>query len=525
MYKRSRYAWTKHLDFIVLDVLAQQLAFIISYCIYNNRIQLPYAVPAYRTIGILLILLDTMFLVATENMHNVLKRGYLVEFFQTAKLCFADVAGITVILFLLKISDTYSRIIMTATFCFHCVFSWVFRILLKTYLKHKGGAFDRTMILIVDEKNVEPFFRRVQPAEKTEIVGIVLMNRDATGETICGIPVVADMSSAAMYICREWVDEVFIYPNSLSQIERRGTKPAKSSIDAIVEDDFLDLLRHPESMSLDTEAGELEMTENTALAELVQQCREMAIPVHIRLGINGLSGKNFVEKVDGFNVLTCTSNFASPFQLLVKRVMDILGGLVGSLLALIIMAIVGPKIKKLSPGPILFKQERIGRNGKHFKVYKIRSMYMDAEERKKEYLEQNRVSNGMMFKLDFDPRVIGNKILEDGKQITGIGEFIRCHSLDEFPQFFNVLKGEMSIVGTRPPTLDEWEKYQYHHRARLAFKPGVTGMWQVSGRSNITDFEEVVRLDTEYIENWSVGLDVRLILKTVRSIFTKDGAM
>ena len=131
----------------------------------------------------------------------------------------------------------------------------------------------------------------------------------------------------------------------------------------------------------------------------------------------------------------------------------------------------------------------------------------------------------MMFKLAFDPRIIGNKILPDGTRKTGIGEFIRSYSLDEFPQFWNVLKSEMSIVGTRPPTVDEWEKYQYRHRARLSFKPGITGMWQVSGRSNITDFEEVVRLDTEYIERWSLGLDIRLILKTVKSIFTKDGAM
>ena len=150
---------------------------------------------------------------------------------------------------------------------------------------------------------------------------------------------------------------------------------------------------------------------------------------------------------------------------------------------------------------------------------------MDADERKEEFMEQNRISDGMMFKLAFDPRIIGNKILPDGTRKTGIGEFIRSHSLDEFPQFWNVLKSEMSIVGTRPPTVDEWEKYQYRHRARLSFKPGITGMWQVSGRSNITDFEEVVRLDTEYIERWSLGLDIRLILKTVKSIFTKDGAM
>ena len=151
-------------------------------------------------------------------------------------------------------------------------------------------------------------------------------------------------------------------------------------------------------------------------------------------------------------------------------------------------------------------------------------MYMDAEERKKELMAQNRVSDGMMFKMDFDPRIIGNRI-ENGKQKTGIGEFIRKTSLDEFPQFFNVLIGNMSLVGTRPPTVDEWEKYKYHHRARLSVKPGITGMWQVSGRSSITDFEEVVKLDTEYIENWGIGLDLRILFKTVKTVLKKDGAM
>ena len=149
---------------------------------------------------------------------------------------------------------------------------------------------------------------------------------------------------------------------------------------------------------------------------------------------------------------------------------------------------------------------------------------MDAEERKAELMIQNRVSDGMMFKMDWDPRIIGNKIV-NGKQVTGIGEYIRSHSLDEFPQFFNVLLNDMSLVGTRPPTEDEWEKYKYHHRARLATKPGITGLWQVSGRSEITDFEEVVRLDTEYIDNWSIGLDLRILLKTVKVVLRKDGAL
>ncbi|MBQ2388056.1 MAG: sugar transferase, partial [Clostridia bacterium] len=178
-----------------------------------------------------------------------------------------------------------------------------------------------------------------------------------------------------------------------------------------------------------------------------------------------------------------------------------------------------------SPGPIFFSQERVGKNGKKFKIYKFRSMYLDAEDRKQELKENNRVKDGMMFKVDFDERIIGNKILPDGTHKTGIGDFIRRTSLDEFPQFINVLKGEMSLVGTRPPTLDEWEKYELHHRARLATKPGITGMWQVSGRSKITDFEEVVKLDTKYITEWDFKLDIKILLKTIVIVLKQDGSM
>ena len=148
-------------------------------------------------------------------------------------------------------------------------------------------------------------------------------------------------------------------------------------------------------------------------------------------------------------------------------------------------------------------------------------MYLDAEERKKDLMEKNRVKDGMMFKLDWDPRIIGSEKGPD----KGIGNFIRKYSIDEFPQFFNVLKGDMSLVGTRPPTLDEWEKYDLHHRARLAIKPGVTGMWQVSGRSKITDFEKVVELDKKYITEWSFALDMRILFKTVLVVAGKEGSM
>jgi len=148
-------------------------------------------------------------------------------------------------------------------------------------------------------------------------------------------------------------------------------------------------------------------------------------------------------------------------------------------------------------------------------------MYMDAEERKKELMKQNRVSDGLMFKMENDPRVIGSE-KGPGK---GIGNFIRKTSLDEFPQFFNVLKGDMSLIGTRPPTEDEWEKYSAHHRGRMAIKPGITGLWQVSGRSNITDFDEVVRLDRKYIDEWSLVNDIKILFKTVGVVLKGEGSM
>lgn len=126
-------------------------------------------------------------------------------------------------------------------------------------------------------------------------------------------------------------------------------------------------------------------------------------------------------------------------------------------------------------------------------------------------MEQNEMS-GQMFKMSNDPR------------ITKIGKFIRKTSIDELPQFFNVLKGDMSLVGTRPPTVDEFNNYSFHHKRRLSMKPGITGLWQISGRNEITDFEEVVKLDLQYIDNWSLILDIKIILKTILVVFTRKGS-
>ena len=136
---------------------------------------------------------------------------------------------------------------------------------------------------------------------------------------------------------------------------------------------------------------------------------------------------------------------------------------------------------------------------------------MDAEERKKELMAKNEMK-GLMFKMTDDPR------------ITKVGKFIRKTSIDELPQFFNVFKGDMSLVGTRPPTVDEYVKYESHHKHRLSMKPGITGLWQVSGRSEIEDFEDVIKLDVEYIDNWTVWLDIKILFKTVKTVLFRVGA-
>ncbi|NLJ97232.1 MAG: exopolysaccharide biosynthesis polyprenyl glycosylphosphotransferase, partial [Clostridiales bacterium] len=217
------------------------------------------------------------------------------------------------------------------------------------------------------------------------------------------------------------------------------------------------------------------------------------------------------REISGYNVLTFTARMFTRSQLMIKRLVDIMGGLVGSILTIILTIIIAPAIYIDSPGPIFFSQVRIGKNGRRFRIYKFRSMKPDAEQQKKKLLAMNEV-NGFMFKLTDDPR------------ITKVGHILRRTSLDEFPQFFNILKGDMSLVGTRPPTEKEFLQYEGRHKRRLALKSGLTGLWQVSGRSDIKDFEDVVKLDLEYIDNWSLMMDVKILLKTVGVVLFGKGS-
>lgn len=206
--------------------------------------------------------------------------------------------------------------------------------------------------------------------------------------------------------------------------------------------------------------------------------------------------------------------YPKPFdagQLVLKRVLDIVGALVGLSIAALLYPFIAVAIKLDSRGPVFFIQKRVGENGRQFDCWKFRTMYLDAEARKKDLLRFNEMK-GAIFKISNDPR------------ITPVGRFLRTFSMDELPQFWNVLRGEMSLVGTRPPTPDEVKGYDNWHRKRISIKPGITGLWQVSGRNEIRDFDEVVRLDLKYIEQWSFWLDVKILFRTVWVVITRQGS-
>ena len=250
------------------------------------------------------------------------------------------------------------------------------------------------------------------------------------------------------------------------------------------------------------------------MKKIIDVVGEMGIDSMVTL--DSFAMETFDSKMEDFGTLEVV-RFAprifSEFELFVKRVMDIVGALVGCIFTIIIGIFVVPAIFIEDGGPVIFKQKRVGKNGKYFYMYKFRSMYKDAEERRKKLMKEGgNEMNGAMFKMKNDPR------------ITKVGKFIRKTSLDEFPQFFNVLKGDMSLVGTRPPMIDEYNQYSRHHKRRLSLKPGITGLWQTSGRSEITDFEEVVRLDCYYIDHWSILFDIKILLMTVVAVFTGKGS-
>ena len=245
----------------------------------------------------------------------------------------------------------------------------------------------------------------------------------------------------------------------------------------------------------------------------INMCVEMGVTARIIMNAySGGAAQSYVSSVGTYPVITYHTVSLNAGARAFKRVVDILGAITGIVVFSPFMLLTALAIKIDSKGPIIFKQKRVGMNGRYFNMYKFRSMCIDAEEKKKELMPQNEMDSSFMFKMKDDPR------------ITKVGKLIRKTSIDELPQFFNVLFGDMSLVGTRPPTIDEVEQYERRHWRRISIKPGITGMWQVSGRNTITDFDEIVELDTKYIDCWDVFIDFKIMIQTVLQIFTGKGA-
>lgn len=404
--------------------------------------------------------------------RNMFLRGPLHELIHIIQNNLLMVAGAAVILYFLGLLDAYSRLVLFLFPTFDCMLMLLIHQFWKKFLPtlYKWMGESRKLLIISDSIMAGEIIKELEAMKDSsyELIGLALLGEKNLPEQLNGVNVVARSRNLVEYCTSASLDEVIV----------AVSRECKEQI-----------------------------------FDVMEVVAEMGITVHYQIPVPELKGasQKTLSQFGHFYTVTYAYRVAPIGQILLKRLLDGCGALVGCLLLLLLTVILGPLIKLESQGPVFFAQKRVGRNGRIFKMYKFRSMYIDAEERKRELMVQNEMS-GLMFKMENDPR------------ITKIGRFIRKTSLDEFPQFINILKGDMSLVGTRPPTLDEFAQYSPYHKKRLSFRPGLTGMWQVSGRSNITDFEEIVKLDVEYIDSWSFVLDVKILLKTVLSVFKGSGA-
>lgn len=480
MYHKKGKQRLEHMDFILLDVIVLQVAYVLAYY-FRHGAWNPYANGLYAVMAVSLTLCDLLVVFFMDSYRGILKRGYWVELIRTTEQAIEFMTLGIVYLFATQTGEAFSRISYFMTGVIYIPLSYLVRITWKTFLHRHRKDGDLALLVITTSDRAATVHERLQGSNYGvfHIIGMILTDNSTHKDNINGVPVVASMDTAAEWIRKAWVDEVFV----------------------------------------STPEGSLPQALTNVIAE-------MGVTIHIDLdAMVSIPGRvQLMEKFSSYTVVTSTMNYLSTKQAFLKRLMDIVGGVIGCAFTGILFLFVAPAIYIASPGPIFFKQERIGRNGKHFFMYKFRSMYPDAEQRLQELKSQNCLKTDLMFKMDFDPRIIGNKVLPDGTRKKGIGQFIRDTSIDEFPQFFNVLKGEMSLVGTRPPLVSEFTAYEPHHRARMSIKPGITGLWQVSGRSEITDFEEVVRLDTQYINNWTLAQDVKILLQTVFAVLKRKGS-
>ena len=442
--------------FLVTDLMALSLTYILSFDFQEKSKDNLYFFIVMNIIGVLVALMS-------EEYWTISERGYLKEFKSTSIYVLKIVSLFTLFLVIFNRKDFFN-IVESLELIIYLVLALVFIYCVRTVSKKINNRYrddSRNIIILSDFSDLDTIG---ELPDNYEVLAYANTSKD---DFYNDKPVVHNISEIRDFVSDHKVDE--IYANLSSQ---------------------------------------------TSLIEIFKIFEILGIPTKINITpIIKEIGANTVVTFQGDNIyLTSAIKIATLRQVILKRVMDIAISIVGILLTILVGLIILPIVKKQAPGPLIFTQTRIGQNGDKFKIYKFRSMYVDAEERKAKLLSQNELETTLMFKMENDPRVFP------------FGQKLRDWSLDELPQFINVLKGDMSVVGTRPPTVDEYTQYDLHHFKRMQVKPGITGMWQVSGRSNILDFEEVVKLDMKYIENWSLRQDIKIILKTIMVVLKREGS-
>lgn len=454
---------------VVIDVICLLISYVIAFWIrYQGRehmTQIDYI------FCLLLILFSVLYSLLLDWNHYIFKRGYFSEMVAIIKYTISIVIAFGFGIFLMRQGNNFSRLVFGVFSVLTVVLTYVSHLAFKKYLYafyKKSDSADKVLVLTTLE-NLEGVLQDIKDASEWsyDITGIALLDENPMQDTWNGIPLIAHGTGYLDDVKQHAFDAALVYLP-------------------------------------DYRADEME--------QVIDAFETMGVVCYQSLG-KMHAGRNIqsISSFGGHLVIAHEVNAIDYRRQFVKRGVDIVGALVGVMITCVVYPFIAVAIKLTSRGPVIFKQVRIGRNGRRFYMYKFRSMYLDAEERKKDLIEKNEVQ-GLMFKMENDPR------------ITPVGRFLRKTSLDELPQFINVLKGDMSLVGTRPPTVDEFEQYSLHYRRRLSITPGLTGMWQVSGRSDIKDFDEVVKLDLKYIDSWSLSLDLKILLQTIGVVLFGRGS-
>lgn len=421
------------------------------------------------TLAMILFCYAFLYISGEDDRQDIVDQGPYTMLVSVVRNQVLLIVFIILYLFVTKQGGELSRFIMGYFFVANILLEFIVRILYRKFLYYyvKNNSNENRVLLVTLENRAEIILKNLHKKNGNfqNITSIVLLDADRIGQNIMGVPIIGDRDSMFATHREHVYDEVFI------------------------------------NIPFDYEI---------ALESVIMGFEQMGLTVNLNIDVFNISvEEKVITNFGDYKVISFATKNMNSVQMLLKRLMDIAGSMIGLFLTGILTLILAPIIKIQSPGPVFFSQERVGINGRRFKIYKFRSMYADAEERKKELMEQNEMQ-GLMFKMKNDPRV------------TPIGRWIRRTSLDEFPQFLNVLRGDMSLVGTRPPTIDEYSQYENYHLKRLSIRPGITGLWQVSGRNEVRNFEDVVKLDFQYIDQWSLLLDIKIILQTVGVMFGRN---